>query len=219
MSHTQTKYQKTIELQKKLATKVISKNESRSKFQKICAVDVSYKNDTAYCSAVIYDRTQKKVIESASSKIESKIPYIPGLFMLKESKPIIKVLKKLKQNFDLLLVDGNGQLHPRFCGLACYIGLKYDIPTIGVAKKLLCGIVQDDSQVVLGGKIVGNQIKKNKKRIYVSVGNKINLKTATRLVNEMINDDYWYPEPLRIADFNSKQLNRLENLKILNSII
>ena len=162
----------------------------------------------AFCSAVIYDIKQKKVIESANSKIKSKSSYIPGLFMLKESKPIFNVLKKLKQNFDLLLVDGNGQLHPRYCGLACYIGLKYDIPTIGVAKKLLCGKIQDDSQVFYGGKIVGNQIKKNKKRIYVSVGNKINLKTATRLVDEMIIDDYWYPEPLRIADFNSKQLRR-----------
>ncbi len=200
--------QKTIKLQEKLASKVITKNETRSQFQKICGVDVSYKNDMAFCSAVIYDIKQKKVIESANSKIKSKGSYIPGLFMLKESKPIFNVLKKLKQNFDLILVDGNGQLHPRYFGLACYIGLKYDIPTIGVAKKLLCGIVQDDSQVVFGGKIVGNQIKKNKKRIYVSVGNKINLKTATRLVDEMINDDYWYPEPLRIADFNSKQLRR-----------
>jgi deoxyribonuclease V len=208
MSHTLTKYQKTIKLQKKLASKVISKNEFRAKFQKICGVDVSYKNDTAFCSAVIYDIKQKKIIETANSKIKSKIPYIPGLFMLKESKPIITVLKKLKQNFDLLLVDGNGQLHPRFCGLACYIGLKCNIPTIGVAKKLLCGKIQDDSKVLYGGKIMGNLIKKNKKIIYVSVGNKISLKTATRLVNEMIMDDYWYPEPLRIADFNSKQLSR-----------
>ena len=204
----QTNYQKTIKLQEKLASKVITQNESRSKFQKICGVDVSYKNDTAFCSAVIYDIKQKKVIESANSKIQSKSSYIPGLFMLKESKPIFNVLKKLKQNFDLLLVDGNGQLHPRYCGLACYIGLKYDIPTIGVAKKLLCGKIQDDFQVFYGGKMVGYQIKKNKKRIYVSVGNKINLSTAIRLVNEMIINDHWYPEPLRIADFNSKQLSR-----------
>ncbi len=208
MAFSQTNYQKTIKLQEKLASKVITKNETRSQFQKICGVDVSYKNDMAFCSAVIYDIKQKKVIESANSKIKSKSSYIPGLFMLKESKPIFNVLKKLKQNFDLLLVDGNGQLHPRYCGLACYIGLKYDFPTIGVAKKLLCGKIQGDSQVFYGGKMVGYQIKKNKKRIYVSVGNKINLKTATRLVNEMINDAYWYPEPLRIADFNSKQLSR-----------
>ena len=208
MNLSQTIYQKTIKLQEKLASKVITKNESRSQFQKICGVDISYKNDTAFCSAIIYDIKQKKVIESANSKIKSKSPYIPGLLMLKESKPIFNVLKKLKQNFDLLLVDGNGQLHPRYCGLACYIGLKYNIPTVGVAKKLLCGKIQDDSQVFYRGKIVGYQIKKNKKRIYVSVGNKINLKTATRLVDEMIIDDHWYPEPLRIADFNSKQLSR-----------
>ncbi len=160
MNFSQTNYQKTINLQKKLASKVITKNEPRSLFQKVCGVDVSYKNDMAFCSAVIYDMKQKKVIESANSKIKSKSSYIPGLFMLKESKPIFNVLKKLKQNFDVLLVDGNGQIHPRYCGLACYIGLKYDIPTIGVAKKLLCGKIQNDSQVFYGGKIVGYQIKK-----------------------------------------------------------
>lgn len=35
---------------------------------------------------------------------------------------------------DLLFIDGNGLLHPRKCGLACYIGVKSGIPTIGVAK-------------------------------------------------------------------------------------
>jgi len=60
MNLSQTNYQKTIKLQKKLASKVITKNESRSQFQKICGVDVSYKNDTAFCSAVIYDIKQKK---------------------------------------------------------------------------------------------------------------------------------------------------------------
>jgi len=207
MNQSQT-IQKIIKLQKKLAPQVITKNESRKKFQKICAVDVSYKNDTAFCSAVIYDIKQKMVIESKNSKIQSKEPYIPGLFMLKESKPIMHVLKKLKKNFDLLLIDGNGQLHPRFCGLACYMGIKYDIPAIGVAKKLLCGKIQNNSKVYHGGKLVGKQIKKNKKSIYVSVGNKINLNTATRLITELIANDYWYPEPLRIADYNSKELRR-----------
>jgi len=133
----QSLYQKTIKLQEKLASEVITKNIPRTNFQKICGADVSYKNDMAFCSAVIYDKKLKTVIESANSKIKSTTPYIPGLFMLKESKPIITVLKKLKQSFDVLLVDGNGQLHPRYCGLACYVGIKCNVPTIGVAKKIL----------------------------------------------------------------------------------
>lgn len=37
---------------------------------------------------------------------------------------------------DVLLVDGNGVLHPHRCGLACHIGIQTGIPSIGVAKNL-----------------------------------------------------------------------------------
>jgi len=121
---------KAILLQKKLALKVISKNILPKKIKRVCGVDVSYRNDFAYCSAVILDKNDISVIESKNSKLKSTVKYIPGLFMLKESKPILETLKKLEKSFDILLVDGNGLLHPRQCGLACYIGLKLDKPVI-----------------------------------------------------------------------------------------
>ena len=36
----------------------------------------------------------------------------------------------------ILMVDGNGLLHPRQCGIACHIGVETNIPTLGVAKNL-----------------------------------------------------------------------------------
>ena len=34
------------------------------------------------------------------------------------------------------MVDGNGLLHPRECGIACHIGVVTGLPTLGVAKNL-----------------------------------------------------------------------------------
>jgi len=198
----------TILLQKKLALKVITKNILPKKIKRVCGVDVSYRNDFAYCSAVILDKNNMSIIETKNSKLKSTAKYIPGLFMLKESKPILETLKKLKKSFDILVVDGNGQLHPRQCGLACYIGLMLDKPVIGVAKSLLCGKVRSDSKVEYKGKVLGYEIKQNKKKLYVSVGHKISLNTAVKIIKELIVNDNWYPEPLRIADINSKQISK-----------
>ena len=193
-------------LQKKLATKVIAKNILPPKIRQICGVDVSYKKGIAHCSAVIINKSSRKIVESINASMKVTAPYIPGLFMLRESEPIFKTLKKLKKGFDVLLIDGHGQLHPRLCGLACYVGLTIDKPVIGVAKGLLCGKVRTDSKVEYQGKIVGYEIKHNKKKIYVSVGHKINLRTAVRIVKELTLEQKWYPEPLRLADFYSKIL-------------
>eukprot|EP00960_Hanusia_phi_P043145 755883-Hanusia_phi.AAC.3 len=38
----------------------------------------------------------------------------------------------------VILIDGNGILHPRGCGVASHIGVVTDLPTIGVAKNLIC---------------------------------------------------------------------------------
>ncbi len=197
---------KAVLLQKKLALEVITKNILPKKIKLVCGVDVSYRNDFAYCSAVILDKNNMSIIESKNTKLKSTAKYIPGLFMLKESKPILHTLKKLEKSFDILLVDGNGLLHPRQCGLACYIGLKIDKPVIGVAKSLLCGKVRPDSKVEYKGKVLGYEIKQNKKKLYVSVGHKISLNSAVKIIKELIVNGSWYPEPLRIADFNSKQI-------------
>ena len=197
-----------ILLQKKLSTKVITKNILPKKIKRVCGVDVSYRGGFAHCNAVILDKNKMSIIESKTTKLKSATRYIPGLFMLKESKPILHTLKKLEKSFDILLVDGNGQLHPRQCGLACYIGLKLDNPVIGVTKSLLCGKVSSDSKVEYKGKVLGYKIKQNKKKLYVSVGHKISLNTAVKIVKELIVKGNWYPEPLRLADLNSKQITK-----------
>jgi len=193
-----------IKLQRKLSKKVISKNSHSKEIRTVCGVDVSYQENLAFCSAIILDIENLNIVESIRISKKVSHPYIPGVFMLRESDPILNALNKLKTDFDLLLIDGHGRLHPRFCGLACYIGIKINKPTIGVAKKLLCGNVKSNSKIEYDGKILGFELKNKKKRIYVSIGHKISLNSAVSFVKRLILQDKWYPEPLRLADSDSK---------------
>src|SRR2546425_5267011 len=137
-------YIRAIELQLRLSQKVVTK-DCTNKIRKVCGVDVSYNDETARASAVVMDAITLDVLEHATLETKVKAPYIPGFLMLRESEPILSVLKSLKNNFDLLIVDGNGQLHPRKCGIASYLGIILNKPTIGVAKSLLCGNIKNNS--------------------------------------------------------------------------
>ena len=205
-----TPYAEVIKLQKELAKKVITRDDFDSNVEFICGVDVSYRKKIAYCSAVIINKENFEIIEVVRSKSEIKNPYIPGLFILKESAPILQTLRLITRPFQLLLVDGHGVLHPRRCGLACYIGIVTNIPTIGVAKSLLCGDVQLDNFVTHKGEILGYALKFNensKKVAYISVGYKISLLTSIELVKSITKINQYIPEPLRVADKLSKELD------------
>lgn len=192
-------YADAIRLQKSIAKRVVAAKDDFGKISSICGVDIAYSGsncNAAYCSAVIMDRNMQKLIESVDVQTIVKYPYVPGLLMLREAEPIFYTLKLLKNTYDLLLIDGHGLLHPRKCGLACYIGVTLDKPTIGVAKSRLCGRVRPDGFVELDGEILGYTISK---KLYISVGHRITLKTAIALVKEL------GIEPLRLADINSRK--------------
>ena len=181
-------YDEIIKLQDEFSKKVIIRDDFDSNLESICGVDVSYRKKTAYCSAVIINKEKFEIVETVSSKSEIKNPYIPGLFILRESTPILQTLKLITSPFQLLLVDGHGVLHPRRCGLACHIGISTNLPTIGVAKSLLCGNVQSDNFVSHEEEILGYALKSknnSKKVAYVSVGHKITLPTSIKVVKSI----------------------------------
>jgi deoxyribonuclease V len=196
-------YENAVRLQEKLARKVTTKDTIKI-VRKACGVDVSYKDKCASAAAVVMDTKNFEILDYVISKTEVRTPYVPGLMMLREADPVLSALKSLKEKFDILLVDGNGMLHPRKCGLASYLGIVLNKPTIGVAKSLLCGKIEGNA-VKLDGKILGKIIEKKKgRKIFVSVGNKISLKTAVKLAESLIKEEQWLPQPLLVADKLSK---------------
>jgi deoxyribonuclease V len=192
-----------VRQQKEIARKVVARDDYKD-IRLVCGVDVSYRAGVAHCSAVVMDVADLKiVVEQADTKSEIKHPYIPGLFMLREAGPVLRTLKRLKR-YDLVMADGHGLLHPRRCGLACYIGVVMDKSAIGAAKSLLCGKVRDDDYVELGGEALGHVVK-GRKNLYVSVGHRVSLESAVALAKGMTKKGEWLPEPLRLADTNSKR--------------
>ena len=148
-----------MELQKQLARQVVEEDTlNDEEMENVCGIDVSYVIDTANCSALIMKRRSWQVIDAANMSIRTTEPYIPGLLMIREAKPVLATLKLLKKDFDLLLIDGHGVLHPRRCGLACFLGLVTNKPTIGVGKHLLCGTVRKDHFIDDGGQIIGFKV-------------------------------------------------------------
>ena len=200
-------YTKIIELQNEFSKKVITHDYlNNNNIRNVCGIDVSYKDLNAFCSAVIVNKNTLEIIEIVNEKSTISYPYIPGLFMLREGEPLLKIVRLLKNLFDVLLIDGHGILHPRQCGLASYVGIMIDKPTIGVAKNLLCGSILESSYVEYNKTILGYTIKKNnKKNIYVSVGHKISLETSIDIVKKLTKKSEFIPEPLRIADIYSKK--------------
>jgi deoxyribonuclease V len=197
-------YSDAAKLQRQVASQVID-TDAFDEIKNVCAVDVAYDAKKAYCSAVVMSRVGEH-LESVSSISEIKYPYVPGFLMLREGPPIFRTLKKLKNDYDLILVDGHGQLHPRRCGIACYVGVKLDKPTIGIAKSLLCGTVSDDGSIALGGQILGKVIGTGRKKLYVSVGHRVSLATAAALVTELGKGNN--PEVMKQADALSKSKKR-----------
>lgn len=69
------------------------------------------------------------------------MPYVPGFLTFREVPALLPLLDRLRARRpelwpQLLLVDGNGALHPRGAGIAAHLGVLTGIPTVGVAKEL-----------------------------------------------------------------------------------
>lgn len=197
-----------------LAKRVIIE-ELRKIPQIIWGVDVSFPlPDWALGVVVVLKAPSMETIKVSYAFKKVTFPYIPGLLSFRETPVILEAADKIKQTFqpDLIFVDGNGILHPRRFGIASHIGIIFDTPTIGVAKTLLCGKVENKPQqkgqatnVTLNGEIIGKCLKTqdNCEPVFVSIGNRITLQEAVWWV--VNTSRYRLPEPIRLADFFSKK--------------
>ncbi len=179
---------------------------------KILALDVSYKDNFAKASAVVFDLKEKAVLQTSISRCAVRFPYISGFLAFREVKPLFAALRDITIDFDVIMVDGQGIAHPRRAGLACHIGYILKKPTFGCAKSRLFGKEMGElgpkkgsfAALVDKGETIGAVLrtKDNTSPLYISVGNMINLTNAIEITLKCSFSRI--PEPLKIADKLSK---------------
>jgi deoxyribonuclease V len=193
------KYRK---IQEELSKKIILEDGFKE-INYIGGVDLSYKGDFGYVVYVILDK-ELNLVNKYIFKEKVEFPYIPTFLAFREGEPIIKTFNKIKEKIDVLFVNGHGISHPVKMGLASYVGVILNIPTIGITKSLLSGKIID-SKIIIDNEVRGYLIEKENKKIYVSPGNLISLEKSKELAERC-----WikgnYPEPIRLADEISKKI-------------
>lgn len=201
----------------------------------VAGVDISFVkgDDVNACAAlVVLSYPQLQTVYSDCEMIKLTAPYIPGFLGFREVPFIVKLFEKIEQQQPqylphVVMVDGNGILHPKEFGSACHMGVVLNIPCIGVAKKLfqVDGLENDkehknkvealkeggDTFPLIGnsGKTLGMALRScdsTKNPVYVSPGNLVTMETAVTLVHRCCK--HRVPEPVRLADINSREYLR-----------
>lgn len=196
-------------LQQQWSEKVV-KADIFSNINMVAGVDVAYAKDSdrVIAAVVVLDAVSLAVVETAYADEVASFPYIPGLFSFRELPAIVSAFEKLTITPDLVVCDGQGLAHPRRFGLACHLGVMFDVPTIGCAKNRLIGMYAEPelsrgsfSPLSSQGDVVGGVLRtqNNTKPVFVSIGHRIALISAMNWIIRL-SPHYRLPETTRTAD-------------------
>lgn len=177
----------------------------------VAGVDVYYTKEKAYTGLVLMNSEDKKVVGEFTDISDIPYPYVPTRFALREGPLILKVLKKTDTPIDLLICNGHGRLHPKGSGLAVVVGKLAKVPTIGVAKEILCGEFSPPppqkgsfSLVFYNGvKGMAIRARENGRIIFLSEGYGIDLEEGYKILVQFLK--FSLPEPLRLAHILAKK--------------
>lgn len=189
----------------------------------VAGVDQAFHDGDAVSAIVVL--RDGEVIERASAVVPTEIPYIPGLLSFREGGAILAAFEALESEPDVAFFDGCGRIHFREAGLATHVGVMLDLPSLGVAKKLLCGtpvtsldgepmaegqrvaIESNQDVTAPAGATIGYAVQTRQfdsgnryvNPVYVSPGHRLSAETAADLA-EACSAGYKLPEPTRLAD-------------------
>jgi deoxyribonuclease V len=208
--------------QDKMQKMVTLKNDFDT-IETVCGIDIAYRGRTAYGAAVVFDYKFKTVVEKVTVQDTVRFPYIPTYLAYRELPVILKLLKQLKTSPTVVLIDGNGILHPRRFGIASHIGVVTDMAVMGAAKKILCGTYSDSRlhsegdavPIMLEKKKVGNALlssPRSKKPVFISPGHKISIQSSLKVARHFTGQRMLTPIKNAHEQANESARNADENI-------
>jgi deoxyribonuclease V len=172
------------------------------------ALDVAYRGDEAVAAFVLAD-PGGETLDHITARAPATFPYISTYLSYRELPVCLAAVRAAAAaglRADVLLVDGNGILHPRRAGVASHLGVLLDHPTVGVAKGHLCGHANTEGMtigewrpVVLDNDTVGAALRTDRNQtLFVSPGHRSDLDSAIALV-QTLTERAPLPPPLQWA--------------------
>ncbi len=170
------------------------------KIETVAGIDVAYPTNEfedacAVCS--LFDYQTKQLIDTHTVYAKTDFPFISTYFSYRELPLVERLINQMPEKPSVLLLDGNGILHPYRCGFASHAGLSLDVATIGVAKTLLYGTFKGSS-VMIDNEPRGYAVSlKGTNPVFVSPGHRVSLARSRTIVQSI--SHFRIPEPLRVA--------------------
>ena len=187
----------------------------------------------AVASCVICEYPSMDVVHEVHHDVTFTQPYASGFLAFREVDFLLDLLAEVRRERpdvvpDVCLVDGNGELHVNGFGLACHLGVRAGIATIGIGKKMhavdgmgketiaadvmpeLLAAKGKHSVMLTGasGKTWAAAVRGDSSHnpVFVSIGHNVSLQSAVDIVLDTFK--YRIPEPVRLADLKSRDILR-----------
>ncbi|MDP8245358.1 MAG: endonuclease V [Candidatus Hinthialibacter antarcticus] len=182
---------------------------SLSDITSVAAADISCNRDSniGYAAVMLFTYPAIERVDQAGIAMEMQAPYVPGFLSFREGPLIEACLEGLKMKPDVLICDGQGYAHPRRAGLACHVGVKTGIPSIGCAKSPLIGTHETLPEeagswvdLIHNHEKVGEVVRTRSgvSPLYISPGHQIDFEMSTQIILSLCRG-LRQPEPIRAA--------------------
>jgi deoxyribonuclease V len=201
-----------IKIQLLLKDRIIIEN-GFDKLEYLTAVDTAYDVTSShiFAAAVTLRLSDFSGVERAVASIKADFPYVPALLGFREGPAILRAIAQLTIRPDIIMFAGHGIAHPRSFGLASHMGLLTDTPSIGCARRHLCGDYRPPApeKGSCSSLFVANiesgfvyRTKDKVKPMFISPGHKCSIRSSLEITRLCLTE-YRMPEPLRQAHLSA----------------